>query len=96
MQWLQLFREATEQMSSTSTVTLSACHAVLHGLQNQLRQALRSLPDTAPPQLRIGLIEAHRKLSDYHVYFDESPYYLWACRTSCEHPLFVFIAHTLL
>jgi hypothetical protein len=81
MEWLYAFREATEQMSATKSVTLSACHAVLHNLQNHLRTALSKLPDSAPPQLRQGLVKAHQKLSDYHTHFDESPYYLWACRT---------------
>jgi hypothetical protein len=80
MEWLYAYRELTEQMSATKTVTLSACHAVLHNLQNHPCAALSKLPDQAPPQLRQGLLKAHQKLSDYHTHFDKSPYYLWACR----------------
>lgn len=79
-QWLKLFRDATEQMSATKHVTLSATHAIFHSLQDHLRRALSQLPSTVPTQLRSALIQAHLKLSDYHRHFDESPFYLWSCR----------------
>jgi hypothetical protein len=31
--------------------------------------------------LRNGLLEAHRKLSEYYYKFDQSPFYTWAART---------------
>lgn len=79
--WLQLYRQATELMSSTKSITISSAHRVLHKLQEHIRNALRSIPDDAPPQLKQGLIRANMKLSDYHVHFDESPFYLWSCRS---------------
>lgn len=79
--WLLLFRQATEHMSSTKQVTLSAVHAVFHSLQDHLKASIRKLPDDAPAQIRTGLIKAYTKLADYHSHFDQSPYYLWACRT---------------
>ncbi|KAI0063037.1 hypothetical protein BV25DRAFT_1803098, partial [Artomyces pyxidatus] len=78
MQWLYMFRQATTQMSSTSCPTLSSVHAVFRGLQDEVKQALSSIPSSAPPQLLQGLIAAHQKLSDYYTTFDVSPYYLWS------------------
>ncbi|KAF8184116.1 hypothetical protein K438DRAFT_1974705 [Mycena galopus ATCC 62051] len=37
-----------------------------------------TLPQSAEPALRDGLVAAHRKLSDYYTKFDESRYYSWA------------------
>ena len=76
--WLCGFRDAILDMSTTKHATLSYVHAVFKGLQDHVKDALRGLPDTAPPALRDGLINAHRKLSDYYYKFDESPYYIWA------------------
>ncbi|KAJ7605042.1 hypothetical protein DFH06DRAFT_1068052, partial [Mycena polygramma] len=39
---------------------------------------LRELPINTPSVLRNGLVEAHRKLSDYYYKFDQSPHYTWA------------------
>ncbi|KAJ7689798.1 hypothetical protein B0H17DRAFT_1134739 [Mycena rosella] len=39
---------------------------------------IHDLTDSAPPRLKRGLIEAHRKLSDYYYKSDASPYYLLA------------------
>ncbi|KAL6303461.1 hypothetical protein BKA93DRAFT_696523, partial [Sparassis latifolia] len=75
-QWLLMFRQATEQMSSSKEVTLSSVHTIFHGLQEHLKNALRKLPPDSPPQLRDGLLRAYKKLSDYHSHFDESPYYI--------------------
>jgi hypothetical protein len=79
-QWLWMFREATEQMSATKHVTLSMTHSIFHSLQDHLRRALIDMPVEVPFQLRSALISAHLKLSDYYGHFDESPFYLWACR----------------
>ncbi|KAG5639806.1 hypothetical protein DXG03_003396, partial [Asterophora parasitica] len=65
-------------MSSTKTPMLSSMHAIFCGLQSHLRSILGSLPDRTPSKLKQGLVESHRKLSDYYTKFDESPYYIWA------------------
>jgi hypothetical protein len=80
-EWLQSFRQATVQMSTTKTPMLSQVYAIFSGLQNELRDALRTLPDNTPPELRQGLVNAHHKLSDYFFKTNESPFYVWA---ACE------------
>lgn len=77
-QWLKLFRSATTQMLTTKRPMLSSTHAIFRGLQDSLTDSLRSLPNNTPALLRQGLLNAHRKLSDYYGKFDESPYYTWA------------------
>lgn len=62
---------------------LSTIHASFRGLQEHVAEALRKLPDSAPPQLRKGLLESHAKLSEYYGKTDSSPYYVWAARESC-------------
>jgi hypothetical protein len=76
--WLHAFREATTQMSSTSKSMLSTTHAVFRGLQEELRKAIAALPENVDPQIKLGLLNAHRKLSDYYYTFDQSPFYTWA------------------
>jgi hypothetical protein len=78
--WLHLFRDATTQMSTTSSPMLSTTHAIFRGLQDELKNILRSLSDNVSPNIKAALIKAHRKLSDYFYKFDESPYPLWAAR----------------
>jgi hypothetical protein len=79
--WLKSFRSATTQMSATKRSMLSSTHAIFRGLQESLRQSLRELPNNVPNRLKVGLTNAHRKLSDYYGKIDDSPYYTWA---SCE------------
>ena len=55
--------------------------AIFRGLQEDIRNSLTELPNTAPTKLKMSLIKAHRKLSDYYTKLDESPYYVWS---SCE------------
>jgi len=69
------------QMSATRTPMLSMTHAIFQGLQEDLRDILRELPDTVCPCLKMGLMDAHLKLSDYYYKIDESPFYLWS---SCK------------
>ena len=57
---------------------LSTTLAIFHGLQQHIQQILHELPDTAPPQLKKGLLDAHLKLSEYYYRFDQSPFYTWA------------------
>jgi hypothetical protein len=67
-------------MSATKTPMLSTTHAIFRGLQSDIKDTLCSLPETAAPELKKGLTDAHLKLSDYYYKFDESPYYLWSAR----------------
>ena len=67
-------------MSTTQTPMLSTMHAVFRGLQDELREIIRDLPDSVPSSLKQGLTDAHRKLSDYYYKIDTSPYYLWSSR----------------
>jgi hypothetical protein len=80
--WLKSFRAATTQISATLTPMLSRTHAVFHGLQEDIRNILSDLPDTASPSLKKGLMDAHLKLSDYYYKIDASPFYLWSSRKS--------------
>lgn len=79
--WLKDFRTATTLMSTTKCPVLSYTRTIFRGLQEDLRLAIHDLPLSTPSALRSGLIEAHRKLSDYYHKSDESPYYTWAART---------------
>jgi hypothetical protein len=47
-------------------------------IQQDLKNAISNLPESADPALRKGLVEAHLKLSEYYTKFDQSRYYLWA------------------
>ena len=76
--WLKSFRAATTQMSATRTPMLSTMHAVFCGLQDDIRNILRDLPDMASPSLKKGLTDAHLKLSNYYYKIDASPFYLWS------------------
>jgi hypothetical protein len=79
--WLKSFRVATTKMSATKTPMLSTTHAIFRGLQDDIKNILRSLPDTVSPNIILGLTDAHRKLSDYYYEFDASPFYTWAACT---------------
>ncbi|KAJ7192893.1 hypothetical protein GGX14DRAFT_307899, partial [Mycena pura] len=75
-EWLQIFRVATTQMSTTSVPMLSATHGVFLGLQKRLQAQLRAIPAGTSPELADALTAAHRKLSDYYYKYDESPFYI--------------------
>lgn len=79
--WLKAFRSATTDMSKTKEPMLSTVHAIFRGLQDHIRTALAALPNSAPVRLTDGLIEAHKKLSEYYYRSDDSPYYTWAAST---------------
>ena len=81
--WLDSFREATTLMSMTWAPTLSVVLTIFRGVQDDIRAAYRELPLSAPPALKQGILNAHRKLSDYYYLTDASPYYIWASRKSC-------------
>jgi len=76
--WLQSFWEATVQMSTTKKSMLSSTHAVFMGLQEEIKEIIKGLPQDVDPALKKGLVEAHWKLSDYFTKFDQSDYYHWA------------------
>lgn len=85
--WLDSFREATTLMSMTRAPTLSVVLVAFRGIQDDIRAAYRDLPPSAPPALKQGILNAHRKLSDYYYLTDASPYYIWAPR-KCHIPPF--------
>ena len=76
--WLKSFRSATTEMSTTKSPMLSTTHAIFRGLQDDIKGILRSLPDAVSPKIKVGLTDAHRKLSDYYYQYDASPFYTWA------------------
>lgn len=78
MLWLKMFQSATVEMSTTSIPMVSSTHAIFRGLQDDLKDILRQLPNSAAPAIMGGLTDAHRKLSDYYYQYDMSPFYLWA------------------
>jgi hypothetical protein len=78
--WLKSFRSATTEMSATKVPMLSTTHAIFRGLQDDIKNILRGLPSMVSPNIKLGLTDAHRKLSDYYYQFDASPFYTWAAR----------------
>ena len=59
---------------------LSTAHAIFHGLQDDVRDTFRCLPDSTSLMIKDGLLAAHQKLSEYYYRFDLSPFYIWAGR----------------
>jgi hypothetical protein len=57
--------------------------------KDEVRDALRSLPDSTSPMIKDGLLAAHQKLSEYCYCFDLSPFYIWAAHES--YPIFIFV-----
>ena len=87
--WLKAFRSATTQMSTTKQSMLSTAHAIFCGLQDKVRDALCSLPDSTSPMIKDGLLAVHQKLSEYYYHIDLSPFYIWA---ACEsYSIFIFV-----
>jgi hypothetical protein len=78
--WLKSFRSATTEMSATKEPMLSTTHAIFRGLQDDIKNILRNLPNSVSPKIKLGLTDAHRKLSDYYYQYDTSPFYTWAAR----------------
>ena len=76
--WLKSFRSATTEMSTTKSPMLSTTHAIFQGLQDDIKGILRGLPNSVSPRIKLGLTDAHRKLSDYYYQYDASPFYTWA------------------
>jgi hypothetical protein len=48
------------------------------GLQDDIKMILHGLPMTVPWAIKKGLLDAHKKLSDYYHKFNESLFYTWA------------------
>lgn len=94
--WLKAFRSATTEMSWAKEPMLSTMHAIFHGLQDHICLTLTELPDSAPIQLRDSLLEAHKKLSEYNYWSDESPYYTGLQVSSLAHFLVIWANFILL
>ncbi|KAK0437090.1 uncharacterized protein EV420DRAFT_1487276 [Desarmillaria tabescens] len=45
---------------------------------DDIKKIIATLPMSTPPELKQGLLDAHRKLSNYYYKYDESPFYTWA------------------
>jgi hAT family C-terminal dimerisation region len=82
--WLMAFRAATTQMSTSKVSMLSTTHAIFRGLQEHIQQIYRDLPMSMAPKIKAGLLNAHKKLSDYYYKYDQSPFYTWAACESCQ------------
>ena len=85
--WLKSFRAATTEMSATKIPMLSTTHAIFRGLQDDIKNILRDLPNSVSPRIKLGLTDAHRKLSDYYYQYDASPFYTWAACASTVNKL---------
>jgi len=80
--WLEKFRDATTQMSTIHQPMLSHTHAIFRGLQEHLHESICNLPSGTDLCIQHGLLAAHQKLAEYYYRFDQSPFYIWAVRTS--------------
>ena len=78
--WLKSFQSATTEMSATKVPMLSITHAIFRGLQDEIKKILCELSNSVSPKIKLGLTDAHRKLSDYYYQFYASPFYTWAAR----------------
>jgi hypothetical protein len=57
--WLKSFCSATTEMSTTKVPMLSTVHAVFQGLQDDLKEILRNLPNSVSTNVKRGLTDAH-------------------------------------
>jgi len=76
--WLKSFQSATTEMSATKIPMLSTMHTIFWGLQDDIKNILHNLPNSVSPKIKLGLMDAHHKLSDYYYQYDASPFYTWA------------------
>ncbi|KAF8221701.1 hypothetical protein L208DRAFT_1326479, partial [Tricholoma matsutake] len=86
--WLKAFQSATTQMSTFKQPMLSTTHTIFRGLQEHICQIYHNLPTSIAPKIKAGLLDAHRKLSDYYYKYDQSPFYTWAARKFPDYYLF--------
>ncbi len=82
-EWLMAFCSATTQMSTSRVSMLSTMHAIFRGLQEHVRKICHDLPTGTAPKIMDGLLDVHKKLSDYYYKHDQSSFYIWA---TCEFP----------
>lgn len=90
--WLKSFRSATTQMSATMTPMLLTTLAIFYGLQDDIKTILHGLTTAVPHSIKMGLINAHRKLSEYYFKYNESPFYTWAVCKSQHQITYTFIS----
>ena len=77
-QWLKSFRSATTQLLTRKHNQCSHKHKpFIEVFKNHYVESLRNLPKNTLPQLKLGLLRAHRKLSNYYNEIDNSPSYIW-------------------
>ena len=71
---------------------LLTMHAIFQGLQDDIKGILHSLPDAVSPKIKVGLTNAHCKLSDYYYQYDASPFYTWvACMWGFINTIYLII-----
>jgi hypothetical protein len=81
--WLKSFRAAIMEMSTTKVPMLLTTHLRTTG---QHQNYSCDLPDSVSPNIKMGLTDAHHKLSDYYYQYNASPFYTWAacmCQIIC-------------
>ncbi len=76
--WLKSFQSATTEMSATKVPMLSTKHVIFQGLQDDIKNILHDLPSSVSSEIKLGLTDAHCKLSDYYYQFNASLFYTWA------------------
>ncbi|KAF8226354.1 hypothetical protein L208DRAFT_1213175, partial [Tricholoma matsutake] len=76
--WLKSLRAETTEMSATKGPMLLTTHAIFQGLQDDIKTVLCNLPDSVSPNIKVGLTDAHHKLSDYYYQYNASPFHTWA------------------
>ena len=76
--WLKSFRSVTMEMLATKVPMLSTTHMIFWGLQDEIKKILRKLSNSVSPKIKLNLMNAHWKLSDYYYQFDVSPFNTWA------------------
>ncbi|TEB18492.1 hypothetical protein FA13DRAFT_1608120, partial [Coprinellus micaceus] len=72
--WLAAFKSATREMLTTKAPVLSKAVAVFQGLQDNLKSALRNIPSTVSPNVKMAFVNAHNKLAEHYSKFDDSLY----------------------
>jgi hypothetical protein len=77
--WLKLFCDTTTR----DKTTISSVYAVFLGLQDNVRQHIKSASAGMSARLKAGLIGAHEKLAEYFKKLDPSPFYMWAACECC-------------
>jgi hypothetical protein len=70
--WLKSFKAAMMEMSATKVSMLSTTHAIFRGLQDNIKTILHDLSDSVSLNIKMGLTDAHCKLSDYYYQYNAS------------------------